>query len=103
MAQRFDDIKTLEARALQICTSRWEIGLQLASALLDLHRTDDAEPLVRRALREDPGRAEAWTNLGRIHAARGQWAEARSCWQQALDVIPADPAAARHLQRAPAP
>lgn len=91
------------SRALQLCPKRWEIGLQLATALLDLQRTDDAVPLVQRALREDPGRAEAWTNLGRIHAARGEWAEARASWQQALDVIPPDPAAAGHLGRAPAP
>ena len=88
------------AGALQHCSSRWEVGLLLSTALLDLGRTADALPLVERALREDAGRAEAWTNLGRIHASTGNWSQARACWQHALEVIPADPAAARYLQQA---
>jgi tetratricopeptide (TPR) repeat protein len=89
------------AQALQRCSSRWDIGLQLASALLDVGRATEALPFVERALRADAGRAEAWTNLGRIHASTGNWPEARACWQRALQVIPADPAAARFLQQAP--
>ena len=90
------------ARALQRCTTRWQVGLQLSTALLDLGRFSDALPLVERALREDIGRAEAWKNLGRIHASAGNWQEAVACWQHALEVIPPDPAAARYLRQAPA-
>ena len=89
------------ARALQRCSARWQLGLQLSTALLDLGRIDDALPLVERALRQDVGRAEAWTNLGRIHAATGNWPEAVACWRRALAVIPPDPAAAHYLRQAP--
>ena len=91
------------AQALQRCSARWDVGLQLSTALLDVGRTAEALPLVERALRRDAGRAEAWTNLGRIHAATGNWEEARSCWLRALEVIPPDPAATRLLQRLPPP
>jgi tetratricopeptide (TPR) repeat protein len=91
------------ATALQRCSSHWEIGLLLSTALLDSGRIPQALPLIERALRADPSRAEAWTNLGRVHAARGEWQEARACWEHALQVIPPDPDARRRLQQMPTP
>ncbi len=49
---------------------------------------EEAVKLLRRALDIDPGYAEAWLVLGNQHLALEQYAAARDCYQQCLDLHP---------------
>jgi tetratricopeptide (TPR) repeat protein len=90
-------------QALLRCTERWDVGLELSSALIAVGRSREALPLVERALRHDPAHAGAWVNLGLCYAAAGDSAQARRAWQRARSLEPSDPRAAALLGDSPVP
>ncbi|MCB1341885.1 MAG: tetratricopeptide repeat protein [Pseudooceanicola sp.] len=60
-----------------------EILTAMGSANLGLGRLGQAEDLLRRALKEDENRPEAWNNLGVVLMERGNPTEARQMFQRA--------------------
>ena len=59
-----------------------------ARALILEGREADAEPLLRRAIKRDPGNGEAVGLLGGALAALGDFAEAAKCYEAALKLSP---------------
>jgi len=88
-------------RALAACPDRWDIGLELATALNVAGRSDEARPLVERALERDPGSSTAWVEWGWLLGASGDVAGARAAWERARTMHPVDPRAARLLAAVP--
>ena len=76
-AQQFD--RALERQPADVPTLVW-----LVDALLSESRTDEAEPLVRRALNEDSTSAAALYQAGRLALARGDHAAAVRQFEAAL-------------------
>ncbi|MFU7528025.1 tetratricopeptide repeat protein [Qipengyuania sp. ASV99] len=58
----------------------------IAGLMLDLGRTDAAEPVLERALRTHPDFALLRFNLARLHGLKGRWSTAR----EILLALPAD-------------
>jgi hypothetical protein len=85
-------------RALLHCPERWDVGLDLASVWIAAGRTAEARPLIERALREDGANPEAWLCLGACRAAAGDAPGARTAWEHAAALRPADPRPARLLR-----
>lgn len=77
-------------RALLTCSDRWDLGLDLASALIAVGATQEAQPLVARALRADPNHPVAWVNAGHVARAAGDLETARQAWERALRLDPTD-------------
>ena len=61
-----------------------EIVTALGSANLALGRLGQAEELLRRAVKEEPDRAEGWNNLGVVLIESGQTAEAAQVFRRAF-------------------
>ena len=75
-------------RALQLRPSDVPTLVWLVDALLSEGRTDEAEPLVRRALNEDAMSVAALYQAGRLALARGDHAAAVQQFEAALDRDP---------------
>lgn len=60
-----------------------EVLMALGSANLGLGRLNQAEPLLRRAVKTEPDWAEAWNNLGIVLIERGETAEASEVFRRA--------------------
>ncbi len=60
-----------------------EVLMALGSANLALGRLHQAEPLLRRAVKEEPDWAEAWNNLGIVLIEKGETAEASEVFRRA--------------------
>ncbi|WP_373852947.1 tetratricopeptide repeat protein, partial [Brevundimonas abyssalis] len=54
----------------------------------DLHRPDEAEAELDKALKLNPRFAPAWLNLGNLHEDRGRRDPARAAYEQALALEP---------------
>lgn len=67
-----------------------EVLLGLARCYRLLDRIDDAQELIRGLLDHHPQLAEALAERGRLAVARGQVAEAESCFRQAAALAPDD-------------
>lgn len=66
-----------------------EVHLNRAVILSEhLERIDEAETELRQAVRINPGFIGAWLNLGLLHEDRGEVAEARSAYENALAIMP---------------
>jgi regulator of sirC expression with transglutaminase-like and TPR domain len=77
-------------RAIEIDPEFPRAHLLLGAVHLSEGRVDAAEACLRRALRvEEPGYALACTNLGRVHARRGQLDEALAMHEKAVNADPA--------------
>jgi len=50
-----------------------------------LERPKDAEPILRRAVAEDPAAWRAWNALGAVYDAAGRWPEAEAAYARALE------------------
>ncbi|MFP7570298.1 tetratricopeptide repeat protein [Marivita sp. S2033] len=61
-----------------------EVVASLGSVNLALGRLNQAETLLRRAVKEDPDNPGAWNNLGVVLIERGQTAEAAQVFQRAF-------------------
>ncbi len=85
-------------RAMLRCGERWEIGLELSTALLAVGQHQEARRLVERAPESSPGNGTAWVNMGLCLAAEGDTTQARQCWEHALAVQPPDPRAEKLLR-----
>jgi tetratricopeptide (TPR) repeat protein len=90
-------------RVLRACENRWEVGLELATALNAAGRSAEARPLVERALERAPHSSTAWVEWGWLLGASGDVAGARAAWERARTLHPVDPRAARLLESAPRP
>ena len=88
-------------RVLASCPDRWDVGLELATALNAAGRSSEARPLVERALEQAPHSSTAWVERGWLLGAEGDVAGARAAWERALALHPVDPRAARLLATAP--
>jgi tetratricopeptide (TPR) repeat protein len=88
-------------RALRACENRWDVGLELATALNAAGRSAEARPLVERALERAPHSSTAWVEWGWLLGASGDVAGARAAWERAQALHPVDPRAARLLAAAP--
>lgn len=78
---------------------RPEVAARLAQLLLRQGRPGEAAELGRSALAERPNLAAGWLLLGEAQAALGKPEEAAASYRRALTLDPAQPAAARALQR----
>ena len=72
-----------------------EIHYNLANALRDLGRLNDAVASYRQALRLKPGHLKAYNNLGNVFREQGKLAEALQTYRAALAIKP-DYAQGRH-------
>jgi len=88
-------------RVLASCPDRWDVGLELATALNAAGRSPEARPLVERALAQAPHSSTAWVEWGWLLGAAGDVNGARAAWERALALHPVDPRAARLLASAP--
>lgn len=57
-------------------------------ALARQERYEEAEPLLRQAVKGDPNQAMAWNNLGRCLNASHAWAEAVTALDEAISINP---------------
>lgn len=62
--------------------------LLLAETLLNQGRPDDAQPLLRQALRHDPDSTRALLGLGRLALSRGQLTQAHDELSRSLQIAP---------------
>lgn len=60
-----------------------EVLMALGSANLALGRLHQAEPLLRRAVKEEPDWPEAWNNLGIVLIEMGKYPEASEVFRRA--------------------
>ena len=72
-------------RALAFDDSAY-LRTRLAEELLALGRIDEARDQAEMALRLDPGLAEAYIDLGRIHLRLGEEAAAEAAFRRALEI-----------------
>ena len=71
----------------------------LGYCLNQLGRSDEAEPLLKRALEIDPQRANAYKNLGLSYEARGGYVDAAECYIAATQVQASDARSFKHLEQ----
>ena len=72
------DMDPNEARAWQMC----------GEALVALHRLDEAEQYIRKALELNPQFADAMVDFGFLFLRRGDYQRARELFEQALQLEP---------------
>lgn len=72
---------------------------QLAIALQQLGRTEEARREYGRSVALDDGNARVWSNFATLDANAGRYADARVKWKKALAVDPAEPTALEALRR----
>ena len=82
-------------QAIAVTKDNWLAHYNLAEALRELGRRDDAMAEYDRALAIHPRFARAHNNLGNLLLLRGQVEEAIAHWRQALEIEPR--LAGRHL------
>ena len=70
---------------------RWPVPrLNEAIALMNLQKEDDAESLLLKVTREQPGDVRAWYNLGLLYKNKGEAAEALHAFEQVIAQHPQD-------------
>ncbi len=69
----------------------------IAAALRELGRPDEARVRLEQALWIDPGLPSAWFNLGVVHADTGRWQDAAACYRRTLRSVPRHEKAAAGL------
>ncbi|HKQ47075.1 MAG TPA: tetratricopeptide repeat protein [Phycisphaerae bacterium] len=86
--KKFTEAIPLLERAVSLAPRMAEMHLQLAHALAQAGRLDDAVDAYQRTLAFDPGIAQAHYNVGVIRMAQGNFPEARANLEQALRLRP---------------
>jgi tetratricopeptide (TPR) repeat protein len=89
-----------EARALnpETVEARYLIHNNLGYSLIQLGRSEEAEPLLEAAIAIDPSRPNAFKNLGLAMQSQGRIAEAADYFVLATEANVADGRAFRHLE-----
>lgn len=88
----------LQASTLQPQAS--SVKVNLAVLLKELGELALAESLLREVLAQEPGHADAWSNLGTICYYQADYAQAWHCQQQALNLAGDSPARLNNLAMA---
>jgi tetratricopeptide (TPR) repeat protein len=78
-------------RALQASPQSPVILNKLGRVMIEMNRTDEAQPLFKKALDVDPDNANAYVQLGRAHHATKNFKEARSVLEEAIQINPFNP------------
>jgi tetratricopeptide (TPR) repeat protein len=86
VAEAIDHLQVTAASAPQ--NADWQVDL--AQALLDARRLEDAQPVLDRALAAQPDHAQALRHSGRIAVARGDFARAAQLFSAASAQDPDD-------------
>jgi tetratricopeptide (TPR) repeat protein len=68
-----------------------EIPRPLSEALIQQGKLTEAVEVLERYLAEWPASAEGWSRLGQAHQQLEDYAEAKRCYQQAVELAPNDP------------
>jgi len=89
-----------QARALALAGDDAQGWYNLAAALLDAGRPDDAIQALTESLRLDPLRAGAWNLMGVLRSGKGEVPAAAEAFRRALECSPADVGAATNLGHA---
>lgn len=83
------DSLTLFRHTLEVTSGNYLILNNYGAALNDRGRPEEAIPALQRALAIEPGHAEAWYNLGRIHQVARQDLEAAALYyRRAIQLKP---------------
>ncbi|MEU4745726.1 tetratricopeptide repeat protein, partial [Actinosynnema sp. NPDC023658] len=77
--------------ARRLAPEDWRVLVWNAVALANLTRLDEAKATAGEAVRRRPEVAKAHFTLGRVHAAAAEYAEARACFDAALERDPQYP------------
>jgi tetratricopeptide (TPR) repeat protein len=71
--------------------------VETAEASLDRNHSDDAVPLLERAIALDPKQPHAWSDLGLARLRQRNWTESITAFQQQLKIDPQDATANRYV------
>jgi tetratricopeptide (TPR) repeat protein len=77
---------TLWTHALEVDPENAAAHNNLAVALVDDRRAEDAAPHLRRAIQIDPDYVDAYINYGAVLASEGRLPEAIEQWKAALRI-----------------
>jgi tetratricopeptide (TPR) repeat protein len=76
--------------ALQASPGHFGAAVNAAAALMNLNRSREAEPLLRRAIRSIPREAVAWRLMGDVQLLAGRREQALDVFERALHIGPPD-------------
>ena len=96
----FEDAVACHRRALELGGDIGDNGNNLANALLELGRTDEALELLLKTLLEVPDFPEGWNSLGNAYLGASQPDAAISAYQKALSLDPGLAMAASNIAAA---
>jgi tetratricopeptide (TPR) repeat protein len=71
--------------------------VETAEASLDHNHSDDAIPLLERAIALDPKQPHAWSDLGLARLRQQNWTESIAAFRRQLEIDPHDATANRYL------
>jgi TolB-like protein len=77
-------------KALELEPTKSEVLGCAGCALADLGHTERAQPLLERAIEENPNNAQAWCALGAIQVLRRQYEQAVESLRRGLRISPTD-------------
>ncbi|MCX5757640.1 MAG: tetratricopeptide repeat protein [Candidatus Hydrogenedentes bacterium] len=86
--------------ALKYATSNAALLKDLGSALYLMQRRDESRRAFELAVKIDARLADAWRNLGVLHADAREWPQALACFEQALAGDPTWADGPRYIQTA---
>ncbi len=78
--------------ALEAAPESAVLLINLSAATCMLGRNQDAITIGKRAVRIDPGDARIWNRLGYIYEAMGKVDDGRTCFSEAVNLAPREPA-----------
>ena len=89
-AERGDWIRALALyeRALVACSATTRVLIDKGVALSQLHRGEEARTVLRQAVSQAPGMADAWYNLGVANERAQNMTEALSNYERAVSIDP---------------
>ena len=88
----------LLTRAVKLTPAGGELLNDLGTSLFELRRYNEAADVFTQALQQPCRHAGVLSNRGAAFAALGEFAQARSDFEAALQIDPFHPAARRHLE-----
>lgn len=96
-ARRLDLAEEIYRRILAVEPQQAEAQYNLATALLEQDKFDEAIAGYERLLERNPNNIQALNNLGNAWGRRGDPQQAIACYQRAVQLRPADPLAQLNL------
>ena len=84
-------------RALAASPNSPVIMNKLGRVYIQMNRTDDAMPLLKKVLEIEPDSANTYVQLGRIYHANKQFQDARNVLEEAIQINPYNPTIYRLL------